>query len=449
MECEDAINLVSAEIDGELPADERSRLDAHLAGCAGCRATAEAMRLQDAQLVRTFVPRRKAAADLAGRVVMQLAQSRPRPSRWLWPLASAAAGFLLAVMLLRPWQGKASSGEPGDNRIASIGRLDIATGLIECRAPGGTWSPMQTGAAVAPGSRVRTGPGVRCEFAMDDGSEIRVNENSEIALNQSRRLDLATGQVFSVVAKAQSPFELAVAGATVTALGTRFDVQRRPDQVVLAVLDGSTRLASPGADQVVQQGQIVSLANGRVTPLEGPQALDQATRWITDILVLKGRDNPELNTRIDDLFAQIGEDKMAYLRENELKAFGDRCVVPLTRYLESPRSTGQTFKCQEAARIVGDVAQPWCIPDLIQLLQNPDGQVRAAAAQALFRLTGQTQNRSIEQWRDQAAESGKPALEAWQAWWQENRDRYYPTADRSRADHPPPAPQPAAQTQGT
>ncbi|HXE56220.1 MAG TPA: FecR domain-containing protein, partial [Tepidisphaeraceae bacterium] len=269
-----------------------------------------------------------------------------------------------------------------------------------------------------------TGPGVRCEFAMDDGSEIRLNENSELQLTEPRELDLASGQVFSVVAKRQAPFELAVAGARVIALGTRFDVQCRGEQVVLAVLDGSTKLTHPGIDQVVQRGQVVTMTKGHVTQLQGPQALDQATRWVTDILVLKGRDNPELNARIDDLFAQIGEGKMAFLRENELKALGDRCVIPLVRYLQSPRSSGQTFKRQEAARIVGDVAQPWCIPDLIQLLQDSDGEVRASAAGALFRLTSLNQNRSTKQWRQEPAEAGRAAIQAWQEWWRGNRYRY-------------------------
>jgi len=40
MSCEEAINLISARIDHELSADDRLRLEAHLAECADCRATA-------------------------------------------------------------------------------------------------------------------------------------------------------------------------------------------------------------------------------------------------------------------------------------------------------------------------------------------------------------------------------------------------------------------------
>lgn len=161
-----------------------------------------------------------------------------------------------------------------------------------------------------------------------------------------------------------------------------------------------------------------------ITPVDASTALDQASRWIMDIVVLKGHDNPELNARVNDLIAQIGEGKMAFLRENELKALGDRCVVPLARYLQSPRSQGELWKRQEAARVISDVAQPWCIPYLIELLDNPDGQVRAAAATALQRLTNKTQGRTPEQWRDQPKESDADTLKSWHAWWERNKDDY-------------------------
>ena len=426
MECEEWINLICADIDSEISPDDRRCLEGHLAQCADCRATAEAMRLQDAQLVRAFAPGRKTAVEVAGRVVSH----PPRRSRlrWLVPLASAAAGFLLALSLLPIRTDIAPS-----SAVPVIGHLDIATGPVEIRSADGKWQRMLTGAVVSRASRVRTGPGVRCEFAMDDGSQVRLNENSELQINDSRKVNLANGQIFSVVAKQSSPFELSVAGVTVSALGTKFDVQCEPDHVVLAVVDGQTRLDGQGTQQIVNQGQVVDFANGRVTRVEGAQALDQATRWITDILVLKGRDDPELSARIDDLFAQIGEDKMAFLRENELKSLGDRCVVPLTRYLQSSRSNGKTFKRQEAARILSDVAQPWCIPDLITLLLDHDGDVRASAALALLRLTNQTQGRSIDQWRKEPAQSGKAAFQAWQEWWQHNQDHYPGAQSTKRA----------------
>jgi hypothetical protein len=448
MECEEATELIAARIDGELAQEDAHRLDAHLADCAECRATAEAMSLQDAQLVRAFAPRREAAGKVAANVVAaQMRAGHPHWTRWWIPIGAAAAGFVLAVLLMRGSNGPGAP-TPGTTHVTAVAQLDIATGPVECRRPeDSTWQRLATGGELPAGSRVRTGSGVRCEFAMADGSEVRMNENTELELSQSRSVAVADGQVFSSVAKnAATPFRVAVGGATITALGTRFDVQRRTDRVVLAVLEGSTQLSEGSSGQrVVKQGEAVSLADGKITPLEASAALDQASRWIMDIVVLKGHDNPELNARVNDLIAQIGEGKMAFLRENELKALGDRCVVPLTKYLQSSRSVGQTFKCQEAARVISDVAQPWCIPYLIELLANPDGEVRAAAATALRRLTNETQGRSADQWRDESKDAGAEALKAWQTWWDRNKDRY-PMANQSSAGKLPPAPQPATQT---
>ena len=92
MECEEAIELISARVDGELATEDARRLEAHLAICAECRATAEAMSLQDAQLVRAFAPKREAAANVAGRVVVAQARTgRPRWTRWWVPIGAAAA----------------------------------------------------------------------------------------------------------------------------------------------------------------------------------------------------------------------------------------------------------------------------------------------------------------------------------------------------------------------
>jgi hypothetical protein len=435
MQCEDALNLISARLDGELSSDDRQRLDAHLGECADCRATAEAMQLQDAQLVRGFAPHRRAAVEVADRVSAQLRPApRVRPGRWIPVFAAAAAGFLLAVLLLRPWQkvieiqpvrggpSVATSQErtAPHPQYASIGRLDIATGAVQVLAPGQSdWEPMATGASVPASARVRTGPGVRCEFAMSDGSEVRLNENSELLLSEPRRLDLKEGQVFSNVSRGAQPFQVAVAGTTVTALGTRFDIRRQQDAVILAVLQGTTKLDVGGSDQVVDQGQVVRLADGKLTRLQAADELDRATQWIYSLLIHKDPNNPELQDRVNQLFAQIGKGKMELLREDELKGLGDRCVLPLTRYLQSNQAPEMEFRRIEAARVIGDVAQPWCIPYLIELLGDHDGNVREYAIQALRRLTTGGPGPSPDEWRNMSPSQAHAAQVQWQLWWRE------------------------------
>jgi len=432
MQCEESLNLISARIDRELPADDRLRFEAHLAECADCRATAEAMQLQDAQLIRAFVPRRQAAASIAGLVAAQVTTvQRPRRAWWAPVFISAAAGFLLAVLLFQPWK-KVIEPEKSDfvkgpttaPALVTVGGLDIATGAVEIQLPGGQWQPMATGGRVPEGARVRTGRGVRCEFAMDDHSQVRVDQNTEIVIRTSRHIELARGQVWSSVARQPTPFQIAMADTTVTAVGTRFDVKRDPDQIVLAVVEGSTRVKTAELEQLVPEGRVLKIAGGRATELEAREVLENVTNWTNEILMKKSPDDPEVVARINDLLAHLAQEKVEVLGANEIRALGDHCVIPLTRYIQSPRSRGDEFKRQEAARIIADVAQPWCIPYLIELLSDKDGEVRAAAAEGLRRLTGTTLGRPSEEWRRGLSADNDSAVRRWKQWWAEHKGRY-------------------------
>ena len=115
---------------------------------------------------------------------------------------------------------------------------------------------------------------------------------------------------------------------------------------------------------------------------------------------------------------------MDFLYEQEIRGLGDHCVLPLIRYIESDRSAGQEFKRTEAAQIVADVATPRDIPDLLGLLNDENGDVRAAAATALQRLTGQTLDRPPQKWRDDSLFLCQPTQQAWQHWWQLNHNNF-------------------------
>src|SRR5262249_29432926 len=156
---------------------------------------------------------REAAASVAGRVVAAQGRGGRSWSSWWVPISAAAAGFVLAVVLMHSWKG--SSGPVRDVAVLSpIAQLDIATRPGGCRRPGeSTWERLGTGGALPAGSRVRSGAGVRCEFAMADGSEVRMNENTELELSQRRSVAVAGGQVFSSVARHETPFKVAVGGA--------------------------------------------------------------------------------------------------------------------------------------------------------------------------------------------------------------------------------------------
>src|SRR5262245_19008366 len=68
MDCEQALKLISALIDGELAPDEKAQLEEHLKGCADCRQSELVHRRQDHALRRALSSQREHAAAFTERI---------------------------------------------------------------------------------------------------------------------------------------------------------------------------------------------------------------------------------------------------------------------------------------------------------------------------------------------------------------------------------------------
>ena len=440
MDCEQALALLSAYLDGEVPAEERALLAAHLEHCPECRTAADVRRLEDADLRRAFAARRRAATAVAERAIAGLGlQSPPARRRGLWlpVLLSAAAGFLMAVLLFRPWEKPAVVPEspsaaakpqkvpPPQDQEAIF--LAVAQGPIEVFPPAGSaWLPLASGQPVALGARVRTGPQARCEFRLIDGSEIRLNSTTELLFQSNRQFQLAGGQILARVADAPAPFRVAIPSATITAIGTEFDILCRPVESIVTVLEGAAEVAGNAAKQFVLTGEAATIVGGRIARKEPVHNLVQATSWTHEILKLKAHNNKELEKRVADILAQIGQSKTEFLTEEMIRGLGDHCVLPLTRFIQSERSLANDRQRHQAARLLSELAQPWSVPDLIKLLADKDGLVRYYAASGLSRLTKETFGRQPEEWRRGPWDSLEGTYKKWKIWWQENKERYPP-----------------------
>src|SRR5438093_8712199 len=139
MDCNEAALLISAELDGEADDSARDLLRDHLAGCGGCRELSDAVRRQDADLLRAFRPRRRAAEAVAERVIARLParrSSRWSPFSWGPVLLAAAAGFLVAVVILHGIDGSsAGKGSPLVDKVSGVlesfaAKLAYATGAV-------------------------------------------------------------------------------------------------------------------------------------------------------------------------------------------------------------------------------------------------------------------------------------------------------------------------------
>ncbi len=459
MDCERALILLSARLDGEMggvevpetaeiPETEQAELEAHLSGCPTCRESLASLERQDRELRREFQARREAARSLAEGVIRQYrsesksstALLRRRP--WLTVILSAAAGFIAAALILRPGAPPpvapvagpplvkeapgAKDSAPKEPASPRRVQLAFASDRIEVLPPGATeWKSLATGDGIEPGSRVRTGGRARCEFRTPDGSEVRLNHATELLFRSARRIELARGEVWSSVEEDQEPYAVHVphAEATITALGTRFNVKAGSDETTLTVVQGVTRVDDRGGREVahVRSGEQARIASG-IVKKSPARDLVLATSWVHEILVMKGHDNEELKRRIEDLFAQIGESKMSFLAEEEILALGDHCVRPLYSFIQSELSRKNARQRDDAARILQKIAVPWSIPLLVDLLDDESGEVRAQAARALKRLAdGQTQGIEPDEWRSRPPDARDATRRKWQTWIQQNR----------------------------
>jgi ferric-dicitrate binding protein FerR (iron transport regulator) len=520
MDCDQAQNLMAAQMAEELPLDERASLDAHLNGCANCRATDEAWRREDAELRQAFAPRRAAATALAERVIAQvrtlpLPQRQRRRQRWtmfLIPIASAAAGFVLAVLIVPrlmqpevverivekekkvfveiPKEGKSEESKsipkdekkvspedvkkpiPDDGKAMAKSEKDvapdygkkvapssdvkpelaakdkvepevqlaIATGPVETRAEGAkTWQTIEPGSKVAYGTPVRTQKDACCEFLCPDGSEVRLNRDSEVVFLNDRELELKQGQVWSSIPyakrKSSEPLKIHACDSVVSGEGAKFDLRCSSQEGKLSVLEGRTVVE--GSDKkgslTVGKGEVARIVRGENGALQKEGVSDETSGWMDAILMRKGN-SPEVERRVLDALAQVGHAKADKAAENEIRRWGESCVSPLTRYVQSEGSRQQHTNRVAAARILSDLAPAWAIGDLIELLRDPDPEVRVYAATALHRLTGQTQGYSLEHWRlagkemptknFKAESSVEGGYQAWRKWWEQNKSKY-------------------------
>ncbi|HVR86842.1 MAG TPA: FecR domain-containing protein [Planctomycetota bacterium] len=435
MTCAEFEPRLGAHLDGQLAGDERAAVDAHLASCDACRQALEGIRAQHQVLEEAFASDRRANEALAGRVVDAF-RGRPRRRLWFISGAAAAAALLLGLLLLRERElsqlrGRLARSEESCRaleeqlRCAAIGaktqvaRLSVATGAVESRARAdGEWEAVGPGGGLPEGAWVRTAPRSKCSFDCSDGTELRLNGATEICLEKPRAVRLARGEMFTRVAHDPARFTVTTDQATIEALGTQLNIVHRPSEsTVLTVIEGSARMGA----QTIASGYLCKVVGGKVQAPVPAHQLALLTKWVNEIVALKGKDSPELQIRVNELLAQIGRTKMEHLVEAEIRALGDHAALPLTRYIQSPESRKDGNRRRDAARILADIASSPSVPDFVALVGDEDPQVRLEIARGLQRLTGQTLGLGEKDWTAQDFARG---ADAWKKWLQANESTW-------------------------
>jgi ferric-dicitrate binding protein FerR (iron transport regulator)/tetratricopeptide (TPR) repeat protein len=285
MNCQQAAFLISARTDREILSEDRPLLEAHLAACPTCRAAAEVLRFQDADLRALFAGSDPAAAALAARVAERIQSepaAGPRPrfrlrrtaplGGWLTQrraglLAATATlaglGVLLHLLLDHPaGQPPASQREsqprpPKDSPVASVFQGLVPLDLPKQPAPD----------FLDFGQTIETGPRETRRVFLLNRSSVFINQDSRVTLDNDGHLILAAGEVFVEVFRRaptdQPPFTVVTPQRRVTARGTRFAVRTGPAGTGVVVTQGQVQVT--GLRDPVRAGQQLAPGDHRAT----------------------------------------------------------------------------------------------------------------------------------------------------------------------------------------
>ena len=141
-------------------------------------------------------------------------------------------------------------------------------------------------------SDFHTGIGETRLVTLEDGSQVQLAAKSAIGVNYSaqRRLRLLEGEAwFQVAPDAARPFVVAVAGSTVTALGTAFDIALEQNHAEVTVAENRVAVASGGQKVIVEAGR--QSAFGAGAPISPPEPVDlfKVTSWRRGRLVFEDK----------------------------------------------------------------------------------------------------------------------------------------------------------------
>ncbi len=133
-----------------------------------------------------------------------------------------------------------------------------------------------------------TAVGAPSDYGLSDRSVVHLNADSRLNVRYSRAsrdLALEKGDaMFEVVKSPDRPFNVTAGSATVTAVGTRFEVDRVSDAVEVHVFEGVVRVSSQGGQpRLVRKGEWIMLAADRQS--SGRFEPDSYQTWRSDWLV--------------------------------------------------------------------------------------------------------------------------------------------------------------------
>lgn len=293
---DEALQLLSARIDGELTPDQDLALDAWLRDNPDGQAIGEAFRAQHTDLQKVFGERRQAAARTAERVIDQLPPmpassiSTPLPrSRWrhLWslvpPIAAVAVLAFVAITWLQPEPPHVTI--PSRNEVAQARTLNLDSYPHLLVATAKPAAPATAPAVI--NQTITTGPGEKRREMLPDGSVVYMDQDTELKLVANRHIRLEQGRIYVTAVSAlddptRGPFLVKTDKRKIEAIGTNFEVTCT--KTADTVLVGKGVVKFEGADQHVFAGQQCKTSGAKAIIEPAPRESHELG-WARDLMV--------------------------------------------------------------------------------------------------------------------------------------------------------------------
>ncbi|WP_257460561.1 FecR domain-containing protein [Archangium lipolyticum] len=263
---------------GELDAEARVRVEAHVAGCGEC-----ARRLSEVRETRALLrvardeapPVRWAEADdrVLTMATRRFARLEHKP-RWPWMLAAMGVCAAAMLVLLAPRPGTVTRAVPEETVVAK--QVEAPSPTVQVEGEAGAWARdvdgteqvLRKDAGLRAGTTVRTPGRGSARLRLPDASRMQVSSDSEVVLARTEaddvHLRVVRGRVSVQASHAERRgFVVEADGLRVFVVGTVFTVENTPQGPAVSVLEGKVRVEAEGqSPQFATAGQRVELHAG-------------------------------------------------------------------------------------------------------------------------------------------------------------------------------------------
>lgn len=148
-----------------------------------------------------------------------------------------------------------------------------------------------------------TAHGVQRLLHLSDGSDVHLDTDSAVTVRFSRLerlVELSRGQAYFRVARDPRRFRVTVAGASVIAVGTEFDVDQRGQSTSIALVEGQLAVVPAGVDipkpgvpltdaKILNKGEQARINPGGIVLSGAAASMAEVTAWLEHQIVVDDR----------------------------------------------------------------------------------------------------------------------------------------------------------------